>query len=412
MKQFGLIGERLGHSHSPALHALLADYRYDLWPLPPGELDAFLRGGRFDGLNVTIPYKRAVIPYLAEMSEAARAIGSVNTILRRADGTLYGDNTDACGLAAMAERAGMRFAGQKTVILGSGGTARTARHVAEAAGGRTVTISRSGPDNYDNLERHADAAYLINTTPVGMWPQEDAAPVDLRRLPGLRGVADAVYNPLRTRLIRQAQALGIPCAGGLCMLARQAVRAAELFTGGAVDAERAARAEEALRRRVTNLVLVGMPGSGKSTVGALAARRLGMPLADLDEEIVAEAGRSIPEIFAAEGEAGFRLREAGQVRRWTAEGGRVLVTGGGAVLDPLNRERLRMNGLVVWITRPLERLSTDGRPLSRGAAALEAMLRVRAPLYAEAADCTVPNEQTPDACARAVEEAYHEAVCH
>ena len=267
----GLIGERLGHSHSKTLHGLLADYRYDLIELAPEELGAFLQKGEFDGLNVTIPYKQAVIPYLRELTPAARAIGSVNTIVRRPDGTLLGDNTDAYGLGVIAARAGMAFAGEKTLILGSGGTAKTARHVVEAAGGEAVTVSRTGETNYENLERHADAAWLINATPVGMYPKAQAAPVDLARLPGLRGVADVIYNPLRTRLIQQAQALGIPCEGGLTMLTYQAVRACERFTGRPVPAERAREAERALRRAVTGLALVGMPGAGKSTVGALAA---------------------------------------------------------------------------------------------------------------------------------------------
>ena len=274
----GLIGEKLGHSHSKTLHGLLADYRYDLIELAPEELGPFLKKGEFDGLNVTIPYKQAVIPYLRELSPTAQAIGSVNTIVRRPDGTLFGDNTAAYGLGVITGRAGMAFAGTKTLILGSGGTSKTARHVVEAAGGEAVTVSRTGETNYENLERHADAAWLINATPVGMYPRAQAAPVDLARLTNLRGVADVIYNPLRTRLLQQARALGIPCEGGLTMLTYQAVRACERFTGLPVPAERAREAERALRRAVTGLALVGMPGAGKSTVGALAAARLGMPL--------------------------------------------------------------------------------------------------------------------------------------
>ena len=252
----GLIGEKLGHSHSKTLHGLLADYRYDLIELAPEELGPFLKKGEFDGLNVTIPYKQAVIPYLRELSPAAQAIGSVNTIVRRPDGTLFGDNTDAYGLGVITGRAGMAFAGTKTLILGSGGTSKTARHVVEAAGGEAVTVSRTGETNYENLERHADAAWLINATPVGMYPRAQAAPVDLARLTNLRGVADVIYNPLRTRLLQQAWALGIPCQGGLTMLTYQAVRACERFTGRPVPAERAREAERALRRAVTGLALV------------------------------------------------------------------------------------------------------------------------------------------------------------
>ena len=407
----GLIGERLGHSHSKTLHGLLADYRYDLIELAPGELGDFLQKGEFDGLNVTIPYKQAVIPYLRELSPAARAIGSVNTIVRRPDGTLLGDNTDAWGLGVIAGRAGMAFAGKKTLILGSGGTSRTARHVVEAAGGEAVTVSRTGETNYENLERHADAAYLINATPVGMYPGVQAAPVDLARLPGLRGVADVIYNPLRTRLMQQARALGIPCEGGLAMLVYQAVRACERFTARPVPPERAAQAERALRRAVTGLALVGMPGAGKSTVGALAAARLGMPFVDLDREIEKAAGMPIPRIFEAEGEAGFRRRETEALRRVALTGGQVIAAGGGVVKRAENRELLRMNCVVVHLTRPIEALPMDGRPLSQGREALARLWRERADLYAAAADAQVENGGAAEACAREVEEAYHEAVC-
>ncbi len=412
MKRFGLIGERLSHSYSKMLHELLADYSYDLWPMPPEALDGFLKSGGFDGMNVTIPYKQRVIPYLSEMGETARRIGSVNTIVKRADGTLFGDNTDAYGMREMARRAGIAFRGEKTLILGSGGTSLTARAVVEAEGGHAVVISRGGPNTYDALEQHADAAYLINTTPVGMYPNTGAAAVDLTRLPGLRGVLDVIYNPLRTRLLQQARALGIPCEGGLCMLVYQAVRACELFTGEPVAPEKARAAEEALRRQVTNLVLVGMPGSGKSTLGRLLAKRLGLPLCDLDDEIVKEAGMPIPDIFAREGEAGFRRREAELTERYGREGGRILVTGGGVVKESLNRENLRLNGFVVHVMRDTGALAMNGRPLSTGPERLKAMWQERAPLYAACADATISNNQQPGDCARAIEEAYHEALCN
>lgn len=412
MKRFGLIGERLSHSYSKMLHELLADYSYDLWPMPPERLDGFMKSGGFDGMNVTIPYKQRVIPYLSEMGETALHIGSVNTIVKRPDGTLFGDNTDAYGMREMARRAGIVFRGQKTLILGSGGTSLTARAVVEADGGRAVVISRGGSNTYDTLEKHADAAYLINTTPVGMYPNTGAAAVDLTRLPGLRGVMDVIYNPLRTRLLQQAQALGIPCEGGLCMLVYQAVRACELFTGAPVALEKAQAAEKALRRQVMNLVLVGMPGSGKSTLGSLLAKRLKLPLCDLDKEIEKEAGMSIPDIFAREGEDGFRRREAELTARYGREGGRILVTGGGVVKNPLNRENLRLNGLVVHIMRDVDALPMNGRPLSTGRERLKAMWQERAPLYAACADVAVSNNQQPDACARAIEEAYNEALCN
>lgn len=411
MKHFGLIGEKLGHSHSKTLHGLLADYSYELWPMPSNELDAFMRNGDFDGMNVTIPYKKAVIPYLSEMGETAQLIGSVNTIVRRADGSLYGDNTDAYGMMVMANRAGIHFAGKKTLVLGSGGTAMTACAVIRANGGEAVVISRNGENHYGNLDRHADADYILNTTPVGMYPQTDAQPVDLTCFPALKGVLDVVYNPLRTRLLLQAQKLGIPCEGGLSMLVYQAVRACELFTGEKVEAERVSEAERALRRSVTNLVLVGMPGCGKSTIGAMLARELNMELVDLDDEIEKAAGVSIPEIFAREGEEGFRRRESEQVLRFGSQGGRVLVTGGGAVKREENRRWLQMNGFVAHITRNVNLLPMDGRPLSQNRERLAAMWQERKALYADCADECIANHSTPQACAQTIKEAFDEALC-
>lgn len=412
MKRFGLIGERLGHSHSKMLHGFLAGYTYELWPMPPERLDAFLREGRFDGLNVTIPYKKAVIPYLTEMGNTARRIGSVNTIVRREDGTLFGDNTDAYGLSIMAQRAGIRFCGEKTLILGSGGTSLTAQDVVRQNGGTAVVVSRQGETNYENLEKHADAAYLINTTPIGMYPHTGEQPVDLERLPKLRGVLDVVYNPLRTKLLMQAQRLGIPCEGGLSMLIYQAVRACELFTGRPVDAVRAMNAEKALRKSVTNLVLIGMPGCGKSTLGAMLARDLHMPLVDLDGEIEKAASMSIARIFETEGEEGFRAREAEQVRRFGVQGGQVIVTGGGVIKRDENCRALQMNGFVVWITRGLNLLSMKGRPLSQSREALERMWKERECLYARCADARVANDGTLSSCKTKIEEAFHEALCY
>lgn len=411
MKQFGLIGEKLGHSHSKTLHGFLRNYSYELWPMPAEALDGFMRKAEFDGINVTIPYKQAVIPYLSEMGETARMVGSVNTIVKRSDGTLYGDNTDVYGMRVMAKRAGMHFAGQKTLILGSGGTSLTAQAVVRAEGGEAVVISRSGENNYDNLENHADAVYLINTTPVGMYPKVDASPVDLRRLPNLRGVLDVVYNPLRTALLQQAEKLGIPHEGGLCMLVYQAVRACELFTGETVTREQAVQAEKALRKRVTNLVLTGMPGCGKSTIGRLLASELDMPVVDLDAEIEKAANMTIPAIFEKEGEAGFREREAEQVLRFASIGGQVLVTGGGAVKRECNRSHLRMNGHVIQIKRDLDLLPMNGRPLSQSREALETMWQERAPLYADCADRIVDNDSTLKCCVQRIKEEFDEALC-
>ena len=408
--RYGLIGQTLKHSRSPRLHALLGDPDYALFPMEPDELPAFLSKGDFSGLNVTIPYKRDVIPFCAELSETARRIGSVNTLVRRADGRLFGDNTDAYGFAKMAESAGIRFDRKKVLVLGSGGTSHTALDVIREAGGQPIVVSRHGENNYENLVKHADAAVLVNTTPVGMYPEVGNAPVDLQLFPRLEGVLDVVYNPLRTRLLQQAQTLGIPCAGGLWMLVWQAARARELFDGRSIPPETVNAAERTLRREASNLVLVGMPGSGKTTVGMRCAERLKLPFTDADVVIAGRAGKPIPRIFAENGEAAFRALEAEVIAEYGCRGGQVISTGGGAVLRAENRMNLRMNSVVIGLTRPIERLSTAGRPLSGDTSALQRMWEERAPLYRMTSDRTVDNAGTLEECVRAVLEAYHEAL--
>ena len=410
--RYGLIGEKLGHSHSPRLHGLLGDADYTLCPLPPEALDDFLTKRDFMGINVTIPYKRAVMPYLTAVGETAAAIGSVNTVVRRADGTLYGDNTDAFGFAKMAEQAGIVFAGRKALVLGSGGTGLTACHVVRAAGGTPVVISRSGDEDYAHLTRHRDAEILINATPVGMYPHVDAAPVDLAAFPNLCGVLDVVYNPLRTKLLQQAAAMGIPHAGGLTMLLWQAVRARALFDGHEASPEVIANAMVALRSAVSNVVLIGMPGSGKTVIGKRCAAQLGLALMDTDAEVERRAGKSIPSIFAEDGEAMFRALESEVIADLGGKTGLLIATGGGAVLREENRFHLRMNSVVVRIARPVELLHTAGRPLSKNVEALRAMASIREEHYRACADCTVANDGTKDACVRAVLEGYDEAIRH
>ncbi len=411
MKRLGLIGERLEHSYSAKLHRFLGNAPYELFPLPPGELDAFLRKGEFDGLNVTIPYKQSVVPYCAALSETAARTGSVNTLVKRPDGTLYGDNTDAYGFAQMAKGAGIDFAGTKTLVLGSGGTSRTVCAVVREAGGIPVVVSRQGPVKYEDLSLHADAAVVVNTTPVGMYPHTAMAPLDLRQFPKLTGVLDVIYNPLRTRLIQQAMVLAIPCAGGLPMLVWQAARASPLFQGRPLRKEQLQAAFASFSKEVTNLVLVGMPGSGKTTVGRRVAEMLHLPLVDIDAEIERRVGRSLETFIHTQGEAAFRELESAQIQQYGKQGGRVLVTGGGAVLSSANRESLRLNSLVVQLTRPVALLAREGRPLSKDLDALQALWQQRAPLYAACADVVMENVETPERCAMAVKEAYDEALC-
>ena len=391
--EYGLLGERLGHSFSPQIHRDLAGYDYQLLPTPPEAVEDLFARRAFQGLNVTIPYKRTVMPLCDEIDPRAAAIGAVNTVVNQ-NGRLTGYNTDIDGFLYMARRAGVDMAGKKVVILGSGGTSRTARAAAGELGAREiVTVSRHGEDNYQNLSRHADAQVLVNTTPVGMYPNWGQSPVSLESFPALEGVLDVVYNPLRTALLLQAEERGLPCSCGLPMLVAQAKRAAELFTGQNIDDSRAEAVLHGLRGQLTNIVLIGMPGCGKTTVGRALAGKLGRTFVDLDEEIVRRAGTSIPEIFAREGEAGFRERESALVREFGERTGLVVSTGGGVVTRRENYIPLKQNGLLLHLRRDPAALPTDGRPLSQ-ATAPEELWRRRAPLYAAFADGEIDNNGT------------------
>ena len=391
--EYGLLGEKLGHSFSPQIHRDLAGYDYQLLPTPPEAVEDLFARRAFQGLNVTIPYKRTVMPLCDEIDPRAAAIGAVNTVVNQ-NGRLTGYNTDIDGFLYMARRAGVDMAGKKVVILGSGGTSRTARAAAGELGAREiVTVSRHGEDNYQNLSRHADAQVLVNTTPVGMYPNWGQSPVSLESFPALEGVLDVVYNPLRTALLLQAEERGLPRSCGLPMLVAQAKRAAELFTGQNIDDSRAEAVLHGLRGQLTNIVLIGMPGCGKTTVGRALAGKLGRTFVDLDEEIVRRAGMSIPEIFAREGEAGFRERESALVREFGERTGLVVSTGGGVVTRRENYIPLKQNGLLLHLRRDPAALPTDGRPLSQ-ATAPEELWRRRAPLYAAFADGEIDNNGT------------------
>jgi len=401
--EYGLIGGKLGHSHSPRIHKALAGYDYQLKELSEEELPAFLESRQFKGLNVTIPYKKAVIPYCAALGEGARRIGSVNTIVARPDGTLYGENTDYYGFCRTAERSGVDFAGRHVLILGSGGTSLTAQRAAEDLGAASVTrVSRTGAVNYTNVYERTETEIVVNTTPVGMFPKNGERLLDLSRFPRLRGVVDVVYNPLRSALLLQAEELDVPRAGGLPMLVAQARRASELFTGRAVSEERLEAVLRDVTKDVTNLVLIGMPGSGKTTVGGLLAQKLDRPLVDADQEIAARAGRSIPEIFASEGEEGFRCRETEVLTELGKRSGIVLATGGGAILRAENLPLLRQNGRIYRITRDVTQLASEGRPLSVSPERLREMEAEREPFYRRAADVTVGNDGTPEETAAAI----------
>lgn len=388
--EYGLLGEKLGHSFSPQLHKALAGYDYVLCPTPPDALRELFEQRQFLGLNVTIPYKQAVIPLCDEVDERAAAIGAVNTVVNRS-GRLTGYNTDIDGLMYMARRAGVTLAGKKVLILGSGGTSRTAQAAAKELGaGEIVVISRTGNDNYGNLHRHRDAEVIINTTPVGMFPHCGASPVDLEEFPHLTGLLDVVYNPLRTALFMQAEKRGIPCSCGLPMLAAQARRAAELFTGNKITDEKMEEVLSSLTRQLENIVLIGMPGCGKSTIGAQLARRSGRKFIDLDTLIEKQAGKPIPAIFKEDGEEAFRRLENQCARDAGAENSAVISTGGGIVTREENYAPLHQNGVIVHILRDTEKLPRAGRPVSQSVD-LDILWQQRRRLYAEFADCTIDN---------------------
>ncbi len=388
-KQAYLIGEHLSHSFSPAIHKELGDYSYKLKELPPTALADFLKDRQFDALYVTIPYKQAVIPHLDALDAVAARIGAVNTVICR-DGKLFGYNTDYDGLAAMIDSLGVSLAGKKVLVLGSGGASHTATALAADRGAAdVVVISRNGENNYQNLEKHRDAKILINATPVGMYPQNGKAPLALSKLPQLEAVFDLIYNPARTALLLEAEALGIPHRNGLLMLVAQAHRAAELFLGKALPKDIIPKITNALAAQTENIILIGMPGCGKTTLGKALAALLGRPFFDADAEIEKQAGRSIPDIFKNEGEAAFRRLETEALRTLCRESGSVIATGGGTVTVAENYPLLHQNGKIIFLDTPPAGLSVAGRPLS-ATRSPETLYRERLPLYRRFADVTLP----------------------
>ena len=398
---YGLIGRKLGHSISPEIHAALGNPHYSLYELEPDELPVFLADTRLQALNVTIPYKIDVIPLCKTLDPLAEAIGSVNTLVRQDDGTWKGYNTDAYGLRCMMRAGGLSFDGANVLVLGNGGVSQTIQAIAKLDGCAALTVlDLQGTEyTYDDLPKfYADTTLIVNATPVGMYPNAGKSLVDLTLFPNLKGVADVIYNPQRTALLLQAEALGIPYAGGLTMLVAQAKQAAEHFFGKPVDDAKITEIGAKMQADAENIVLIGMPGSGKSCIGDALEALTGRRQIDLDAEIIEKAGKPIPEIFAESGEAGFRRIESEVVREQSANRGVILVTGGGVVTREENYAPLRSNGHIYQICRPVEQLSREGRPLSIGAD-LHEMERVRMPLYRKFADAAIENNSTPEAAA-------------
>lgn len=405
--KYGLIGEHLKHSYSCEIHAQIADYEYELHEIPPSGLGGFLKKREFNAINVTIPYKQDVIPYLDEISDTAKRIGAVNTIVNR-NGRLYGDNTDFAGMLALARHIGVDMKGRKVLILGTGGASKTGHALAEYMGAESVYyVSRSGKDGSITYEQavteHSDAQIIINATPVGMFPKQDGRPIDISAFPKLEGVIDAIYNPLRTNLILDAQERGIPAEGGLYMLSAQAVHASAVFRDIPLDESLVDKAFKSVKNDKQNIVLIGMPSSGKTTVGRILAEKCGKQLADTDEYIVRKIGMPISDFFAKFGEAEFRRIEKETVAELSATGGRIIATGGGAVLDAENVRALKQNGVLVFLDRRPENLvATDDRPLASRRSALEKLYTERYDIYCAAAELHIDANTTPEAEADAI----------
>lgn len=405
MKTCGLLGRKLGHSYSPQIHAHLGSYSYSLFEKEPEELGVFLKSGKFDAINVTIPYKKDVIPFLDELSPIAMKLGSVNTIVRR-EGRLIGHNTDYYGFRFMLERSGLICTGKKVLVLGSGGASVTICAVLEEAGALVTVISRTGDNNYQNLHLHQDAAVIVNTTPVGMYPNTGVSPLDLSLFPRLEGVLDIIYNPARTKLLLDAEARELVTMNGLWMLVAQAKEAAEWFTGEAIADNAIEAIHASLRRRMENYILIGMPGCGKSTIGSLLGQLTGREnrVVDADTEIERAAGKSIPAIFAQDGVDAFRKLETQVLAELGKQSGLIIATGGGCVTRQENYPLLHQNGVLFWLQRDTALLPTEGRPLSQQNK-LEEMYRVRKPLYEAFADCIVQNNRSPEETALEITKA-------
>ena len=409
--KYGCIGEHLSHSFSAEIHAALSDYKYEIHEVEREALDAFLTERNFLGINVTIPYKEAVIPHLYYIDDTAKAIGAVNTIVNRG-GLLYGYNTDFYGMSELIAHAGISLSGKKVAILGTGGTAKTAKAVSASLGAREIiTVSRTeknGAVSYETLyESHADTEIVINTTPVGMYPRGAEVPIDISCFPKLCGVIDAIYNPLRSRLVLAAKERKIAAEGGLYMLVAQAVRASEIFLGISYPEGTTEKVYKKIFKSKENVVLVGMPSSGKSTLGKIIADTLAREFVDTDDVISERANMSIPDIFKEYGEKYFRDRECEAVFDSSVVSARVIATGGGAPLREENVTALRQNGRIYFIDRPPELLTpTSDRPLALDRAAIEARYRERYPIYAGICDVKIDANGTPSEVAEKILEDF------
>ena len=399
MKKYGCIGKKLGHSFSKDIHAKLADYKYELIELNEEEIDSFFKQKDFAAINVTIPYKQTVIPYLDSISEIANRIGAVNTIVNK-DGKLLGYNTDYYGMKALIEKTGIDFQNKKVLILGTGGTSKTAQVVAQDLGANQIlTVSRRESlefITYDQAKKnHSDANIIINTTPSGMFPDCESKPIDISYFPQLEGVIDAIYNPLCSNLILDAKEKGLKAEGGLYMLVMQAVVAVEKFLDTKIQKEIVDQVFTSVLSAKQNIVLTGMPGSGKSTIGKLL-KIPNFTFVDTDEEIEKQCGCSIKELIQTKGEQYFRDLESKVIKEISAKNCQIISTGGGAILRKENVTNLKKNGKIFYINANLSRLcATEDRPLSNTREKLTKLYEERIQTYLSTADVIVPDMKTP-----------------
>ena len=411
MKPYGLLGRKLSHSISPEIHSLLCDYRYVLFEKEPEELDEFFEKREFSGLNVTIPYKKDVVKYCSDLSPEAKRIGSVNTITIKADGTLYGDNSDYFGFAYMIEKSGIEIKNKTVMVLGTGGASLTVKAVVEDMGAKEIiSVSRTGKVNYDNVYEYGYADVIVNTTPVGMYPHNGERLIDLSGFHNLSGVLDLIYNPALTPLLYDAQKLGIKYANGLTMLVAQAHMSAEKFIKNTIPSEKIESVTDYLTALRKNIVLIGMPGCGKSTISQLLGMAFSREVVDTDSLVVHNEGRSIPEIFSSEGEAYFRKAETDAVAQCTKKSSLVIATGGGAVMKEENRYYLKQNAVVVWLKRDYQKLAVEGRPLSHNITAIKEMEAERVPVYSSLADIQIDVDDAPEVTLSKIIDALKGAV--
>ena len=416
MRRYGLIGEKLGHSFSKVIHESLADYPYELIPLSAGEFERFIKQKEFSGLNVTIPYKQDVMAYLDEIAPFAKQIGAVNTVVNDHD-VLKGYNTDFDGLCRLISRFQIPIKGKRVMVLGSGGTYRTARAVLEYLGAEEILpVSRSGRKGaltYSQAHQRQDTEVILNASPCGMYPDNDGCLLDLACFPRLCAVVDVVYNPLKTRLLQQAEGRGIPAVCGLYMLIAQAKAAAELFLNQQIAEDRVDAIYRSLLSELSNIVLIGMPSAGKTSVGRALAEKLGREFVDLDDVVAAQARKSIPEIFSEIGEEGFREEEERAVSEYAKRTGLVIATGGGVIKREANIRRLKQNGVLVFLDRSVELLDPgEGRPLSQSVQQMHRLYTERYPLYEKYCDIHIHNDADLLSAVHAIEEGFYAYLGH